>query len=77
MNTDLNYIGQQAKVAARHLTRLSRAEKDAALLAIADALAAHQDEILAANAEDVAAARTVGTSPALIDRMLLTRRDWR
>ncbi len=72
MNTDLNYIGQQAKVAARHLTRLSRAEKDAALLAIADALAAHQDEILAANAEDVAAARTVGTSPALIDRMLLT-----
>ena len=72
MNTDLNYIGQQAKVAARHLTRLSRAEKDAALLAIADALAAHQDEILAAKAEDVAAARTVGTSPALIDRMLLT-----
>jgi len=71
-STDLNQIGQQAKAAARHLARLSRAEKDSALLAIAAALAEHQDEILAANAEDVAAARAADTSPALIDRMLLT-----
>lgn len=71
-STDLNQIGQQAKAAARHLARLGRAEKDAALLAIAAALAEHQDEILAANAEDVAAARAADTSPALIDRMLLT-----
>ncbi len=71
-STDLNQIGQQAKAAARHLARLGRAEKDAALLAIAAALTEHQDEILAANAEDVAAARAADTNPALIDRMLLT-----
>ncbi|MEI7771313.1 MAG: glutamate-5-semialdehyde dehydrogenase [Chloroflexales bacterium] len=72
MRTDLERIGQRAKAAARQLARLSRAEKDAALLAIAAALAERQAEILAANAEDVAAARAAGTNPALLDRMLLT-----
>ncbi|MEI7644215.1 MAG: glutamate-5-semialdehyde dehydrogenase [Chloroflexales bacterium] len=72
MSTDLEQIGRRAKAAARQLARLSRAEKDAALLAIAAALVERQAEILAANAEDMASARTAGTSPALLDRMLLT-----
>ncbi len=72
MFTDLNTIGQQARAAARELAMLSRAQKDAALHAIADALQAQQADILAANAVDLEAAREAGTSAALLDRMLLT-----
>jgi glutamate-5-semialdehyde dehydrogenase len=71
-SSDLEQIGRRARAAARELARLGRAEKDAALLAIADALAERQAEILAANTEDLAAARAAGTSAALLDRMLLT-----
>jgi glutamate-5-semialdehyde dehydrogenase len=72
MSIDLDQIGRRAKVAARGLAGLSEAAKNAALNAVADALLAGQAAILAANAEDVAAARAAGTSDALIDRMLLT-----
>ena len=41
----------------------------AKLDAIADALEAHKDEIFAANAEDVAAARSAGLASAFIDRL--------
>ncbi|MGB3953670.1 MAG: glutamate-5-semialdehyde dehydrogenase, partial [Brooklawnia sp.] len=50
-----------------------RAHKDAALHAMADALAAASDEVLAANASDVARARESGTSDALIDRLSLNQ----
>ena len=40
---------------------------------MADALAAAADEVLAANASDVARARAAGTSEALIDRLSLTQ----
>ncbi|MCU0490784.1 MAG: glutamate-5-semialdehyde dehydrogenase, partial [Chloroflexaceae bacterium] len=70
--TKLHHIGQRAKVAARKLASLSRAQKDAALHAIADALLVQEDAILAANAADLAAARANGTSESLLDRMLLT-----
>jgi glutamate-5-semialdehyde dehydrogenase len=72
MNTELEQIGRRAQVAARHLARLERAAKDAALQAIADALLAHQPSILAANQADLELARANGTSAALLDRMLLT-----
>lgn len=72
MTTDLNLIGQRARVAARQLAALSRAQKDAALHAIADVLQEQQEAILQANAADLEAARAAGTSAALLDRMLLT-----
>lgn len=72
MTTDLNAIGQRARVAARRLAALNRAQKDAALHAIADLLLEQQTVILEANAADMAAARAAGTSAALLDRMLLT-----
>jgi len=72
MSTDLERMGQQAKAAARVLANLPTAAKDAALQAIADALLEQQEVILAANGEDVAAARARGVEAALIDRMLLT-----
>jgi glutamate-5-semialdehyde dehydrogenase len=46
-------VARQAKVAAAALAPLPRATKDAALLAMADALIAHTPEILEANARDV------------------------
>lgn len=72
MSTDLNAIGWRAKAAARALARLDRAQKDAALHAIADELLARADAILAANAADLEAARASGTAASLLDRMSLT-----
>ncbi len=63
---------RRAKVAAAALAPLTRATKDAALLAMADALVAEQDRILAANAVDVGAGRAAGTSEAMLDRLALT-----
>jgi len=72
MTTEIDAIGQQARAAARHLAALRRAEKDAALHAIADLLQERQEVILEANALDMEAARAAGTSGSLLDRMLLT-----
>ncbi|NTU78318.1 MAG: glutamate-5-semialdehyde dehydrogenase [Chloroflexales bacterium] len=72
MSTHLDQIGQRAKSASRLLATLDTATKNLALQAIADSLLEQQATILAANAEDIAAARAAGTSASLIDRMLLT-----
>ncbi|NKY98168.1 glutamate-5-semialdehyde dehydrogenase [Nocardiopsis alborubida] len=69
---EVHAVAGRARDAAADLAPLSRAVKDAALLAIADALVKRSDEITAANAEDVARAREEGTSPAMVDRLTLT-----
>ena len=61
-----------AREAARTLGTLTRARKDAALHAMADALADAEVELLAANAGDVARAREAGTEEAIVDRLALT-----
>jgi glutamate-5-semialdehyde dehydrogenase len=61
----------RARAAARVLRTLPTDTKDAALTAMADALVQRTDEILAANAEDVAAARADGTPEAIVDRLSL------
>jgi glutamate-5-semialdehyde dehydrogenase len=63
---------QKARNAALALSSATRETKDAALLAMADALAKSETAILEANARDVARAEANGTSPALIDRLRLT-----
>ena len=63
---------QKARTAALALSSATRAAKDAALLAIADALAKAETAILEANDRDVARAEANGTSGALIDRLRLT-----
>ena len=60
-----------AKAAARRLATIDPATKDAALLAIADALEARTPEILEANARDLEAGREAGLSSALMDRLAL------
>jgi len=63
---------RHAKVASRALATATRATKDAALLALADALVAATEEIVEANAEDLARGRANGTSDGLLDRLTLT-----
>ncbi len=62
----------RAREAAVALRSLTRNEKDAALLAMADALDAGVDGIVTANAQDVVRAREAGTSDAIVDRLTLT-----
>ncbi|MBO0865493.1 MAG: glutamate-5-semialdehyde dehydrogenase [Mycobacterium sp.] len=62
---------RRARVAARVLASLPTAVKDRALHAAADAIVAHVDQILAANTEDVTAARAAGTPEAMLDRLAL------
>ncbi|MCC6890570.1 MAG: glutamate-5-semialdehyde dehydrogenase [Hyphomicrobiales bacterium] len=64
-------IGQRARIAARLLAQVPAARKDCALEAMAAAIRKHARDILAANAEDVAAARATGTGGALLDRLSL------
>ncbi len=61
--------GREAAVVLRTLTR---AQKDAALHAIADSLDAGTARIVEANAGDVARAVENGTDPAIVDRLTLT-----
>ena len=64
-------VAERAQVASRDLAVATRAVKDAALHAMADALETHVETILGANAGDVDAARAGGTSDALLDRLRL------
>ncbi|MEW9533295.1 glutamate-5-semialdehyde dehydrogenase [Microbispora sp. NPDC049125] len=68
---DFEKVARAAKEAATALAPLPRTPKDAALRAVADALVAATDEIVAANAADVDGAVRAGTSPAMIDRLRL------
>ena len=52
---DVRDTAERAREASYGLALATRAEKDAALLAMADALVARREEVLAANAEDVGA----------------------
>ncbi|MDR0489054.1 MAG: glutamate-5-semialdehyde dehydrogenase [Propionibacteriaceae bacterium] len=60
-----------ARAAAISVATATRATKDAALHAMADALLANELSILVANQEDVERARAAGTSEAIIDRLSL------
>ena len=65
--------GEAARLASRRLGIATTAEKNAALLAVADALVAHAEPLLVANTKDVDRARDIGTPESTVDRLLLTR----
>jgi glutamate-5-semialdehyde dehydrogenase len=62
----------QARGASIDLAAATRAEKDAALLLMADRLVQRADDIVAANAVDVDNARSASLSESMIDRLALT-----
>jgi glutamate-5-semialdehyde dehydrogenase len=74
MTIDLQIMGQTAREAARKLARATTDQKNAALYAIADALEANSERILAANVQDVDEARANGLSAAILDRLSLKGR---
>ena len=64
-------LAEKAKAASQALVTVSTLQKNKWLLAAADALVARSDEVLAANAIDVAAAPGFGLNAAAIDRLTL------
>lgn len=69
--THLIQIAKQAKQSTPHLQRASKCEKNEALRLIADALLAEKSSILAANEQDILAAKAKGINEAIIDRIIL------
>ena len=65
-------LAVKARAAAADLARRTTDEKNAMLVAAASALEARRSDIAAANARDVANARTAGISAVMIDRLTLT-----
>jgi len=70
--TPVPELARRAKTASRALAVASSADKNAALLAAADLLVARRDDLIEANAADVAAAQEAGTAASLVDRLRLT-----
>ena len=64
-------MGKQARAASHALTKLSTAQKNAILLAMADGIMAQEAEIIAANELDLAAADELGLTDAMKDRLRL------
>lgn len=68
-------VGREARKAAQAMARAETAAKDAALLAMADAIERDADTLLAANKRDVDAARAKGLDSAMVDRLTLTKKS--
>ncbi len=68
-------LGKAARAASREMAKASTAAKNAALLAMAADIRARSAELLAANAEDVAEARSNGLEPAMLDRLTITAKS--
>ncbi len=70
--SEVRKLAERARVAAAVLALTSTDERNRALVAMADALLARQDEILAANRADMDAAREKGEAEGILDRLALT-----
>ncbi len=64
-------LAEAARTASRRLALISRAEKDAALRAMADALESATDRIVSANERDLERGRSGGMPESLLDRLRL------
>lgn len=65
-------LGRAAREASRLLARASTAQKNKALLSVADALDRARPLLVEANERDLAAGRVAGLNSALLDRLALT-----
>lgn len=69
--SEMTELGRAARDAAAELALAGPEQKNQALKAAADALRSRSEEILSANAKDMAAAEEKGLSSAMLDRLLL------
>jgi glutamate-5-semialdehyde dehydrogenase len=67
----MSHLGRHARAAARVLALAPTTQKDRALGAMAAAIRAGKSEILAANTDDVASAKSAGLAAAALDRLTL------
>jgi glutamate-5-semialdehyde dehydrogenase len=72
LQEQMTVLARQAKAASRQLARLTAAEKNRALEAMAAALAEAGPELAEANAQDLEVGRSLGLSGAMLDRLALT-----
>ena len=71
LNAQMTRLAQQAKAASRELSRLTTADKNACLLAMADALEQNAAAIKEAYALDMEVGVKMGLSSAMLDRLKL------
>ncbi len=71
LNEQMTLLARQARTASRELVKLTTAEKNACLSAMADALEKDAASLKEANALDMEAAATLGLSSAMLDRLEL------
>ncbi len=74
VKTYMQTVGRTAREASREIARAETRAKNAALLAMAAAIRRDASRLLAANAEDVAAAKAAGLDAALLDRLTLNEK---
>jgi len=72
IDTYMTTLGQQARAAARMTARATTAQKNAALLAMAESIRRHRGQLELANQRDLAAGREKGLDAAMLDRLELT-----
>jgi glutamate-5-semialdehyde dehydrogenase len=72
ISTLMQSLGQSARAASRAMPRASTAQKNAALLHIAEAICAQRHLLKQANAEDLATAQAAGLPEALVERLALS-----
>src|SRR5215468_6965414 len=70
-DTVMPELGCNARAAARVLAHAPTAQKDQALDKVAEAIRARRSEVLAANADDLTAAKAAGATAAFLDRLAL------
>ena len=68
---EMDQLGQRARAAVQGLAQATTDQKNAALLAAADALRNQTADLLAANALDMADAEARDIAPSLLDRLKL------
>lgn len=71
LSDQMRSLAAEAKCASRAVAQLSTADKNTALLAMADALEKATPTLLAANAKDMETGRSLGLSAAMLDRLKL------
>lgn len=68
---EVRALALRAKAASVEMGAASAEKRNAALVAMAEALRAHAGEIVEANGRDMEAARAKGTTEAILDRLML------
>jgi glutamate-5-semialdehyde dehydrogenase len=75
IQTYITGVGKQARAASRLVAKADTATKNNALLLTAQMIERDSERLLAANAQDLAAARAQRLDPPLVDRLTLTAKS--